>query len=295
MPERTFSVTNLELRESNPDGSEGAGLAHVAEGMVLLYVRELAADGEPRGGATIVHDAGDYGGRYEALAHALADDGWMVSLPDLRGHGASEGERGHSWGSLEVARDLASIQDHLAYMDPVSTNVVVGQGLGGLHALAYALDHPGRVDALVLLAPLLEPPFEPPRKKGGLMGMFHKLGPTSAGSLGYGADAISTDPAEQRAWSEDRLTHDAVTLRAAESYAETARRVAAALPTLDVPMLVLHGAADRVADPERSRALARGGVEVDVLEGVAHDVLHHPGAERTIERVREWLDRALPR
>ena len=39
-----YTTTNLELRNSNPDGSEGAGLAHSTEGLFLLHVKELAAD-----------------------------------------------------------------------------------------------------------------------------------------------------------------------------------------------------------------------------------------------------------
>ena len=41
---------------------------------------------EPRGGAAVIHDAGDHGGRYVGLAEALAADGGAVALPDMRGH-----------------------------------------------------------------------------------------------------------------------------------------------------------------------------------------------------------------
>src|SRR5689334_25446616 len=89
MESREPFVTYLELRESAPDGSLGAGLSHKSKGLVLLHVLELAAYGEPRGAVTFVHDAGDHGGRYLGLARVLAGDGWSVALPDLRGHGRS--------------------------------------------------------------------------------------------------------------------------------------------------------------------------------------------------------------
>ena len=65
-------TTYLELRESTAEGDEGAGLSHKAGGLVLLHVLEIAAHGEPRGGVTILHDAGDHGGRYVEAANALA-------------------------------------------------------------------------------------------------------------------------------------------------------------------------------------------------------------------------------
>src|SRR5688572_25682307 len=132
-------ATYLELRQSTPDGEEGAGLSHKGGGLVLLHVQELASHGEPRGGLTIVHDAGDHGGRYLDAARTFAAAGWAVALPDLRGHGKSEGERGHSAGIQEVLRDLDAVQDHLAYRLPIAPKALVGCGLGALYALRYAL------------------------------------------------------------------------------------------------------------------------------------------------------------
>ena len=188
-----INYTNLELRESKADGSQGAGLAHNAEGMVLLTVRELAADGEPQGAVAVLHDAGDHGGRYEELGDALSSASWAVSLPDLRGHGKSEGVQGNSWGYLEVERDINDILDHLGYMAPTSPKALVGVGLGGLHVLAYALSNPQNLVGVVALSPLLEPRFEAPKKKGGLMGMFSKIGPTSPAAIGWSAEERFAD------------------------------------------------------------------------------------------------------
>ena len=288
-------VTNLELRESNPDGSEGSGLSHSSEGLVLLHVLELASYGEPRGCATVLHDAGDHGARYEDLAHALAADGWAVALPDLRGHGRSEGERGHAWGFLEVARDLDAVLDHLAYRLPDEPQVLVGQGLGGLYALAFALERPGRVAALVLLSPLLEPDLKPPQKKGGLRGMFQKVGPTTAGALGWTPDQRTSDPAAQAALAADERMHDTITVRACETVAEARQRVSGGLAGLGVPTLVLHGAEDRLAPPAASQALVGEGVEVRLVPDARHDLAHDAGAEQVLGDVVSWLDTAVPR
>ncbi len=282
-------VTNLELRESNPDGTEGAGLSHTAGGLFLLHVLELASYGEPRGCVTVLHDAGDHGGRYEELAHVLAADGWAVALPDLRGHGRSEGERGHSWGWNEVARDLDAILDHLAYRLPNEPQVLVGQGLGGLQALAYAIERPGRVAALVLAGLLVEPRFALPEKKGGLRGMFRKVGPTSPGSIGYAPDARTSDADAQKAIAADELVHDVVTVRAAEMADEAAEKVRAGIGGLRTPALILQGSEDPIAAPDVARSLAGDAVELRVLEGLRHDLFHERDAGKTMEAVRDWL------
>jgi len=283
-------TTYLELRESNADGEEGAGLSHKAGGLFLLHVLEIAAYGEPRGGVTIVHDAGDHGGRYLESAHVFAQSRWAVALPDMRGHGRSEGARGHSAGLKEVVRDLAAVQEHLAYRLPVAPKAVIGQGLGALYAAHFALERPGEVAALVLLAPRWRASFDAPKAGGGLFKMFKKPDPTAATRLGVDPEQLSSD-AEQRArWTSDPLAHDSISARAAQQSSEVAADVERRLAQLDCPVLVLHGADDRIADPAVSRALASPRVEVRIIDGARHDLLHERGAAERAAEIAAWLD-----
>ena len=281
--------TYLELRESTETGDESAGLSHTPGGLFLLHVQELAAGGEPAGGVTLVHGAGDHGGRYLESAAVLAEGGWAVALPDLRGHGKSEGERGHSAGVREVVRDLQAVQEHLAYRLPVAPKVLVGQGLGALYALAYAVERPGEVAALVLLAPLLKPSFQLPKAPTGLLKRFKKIGADAPGALGLDPSALTGDPAQQAAWSQDPLTHDVITLGAGQHALEIAASYPGRIGSVGVPVLVLHGADDPVAPASASEALAAPGVEVRVKPGLRHDLLHEAGGQAVARELLEWI------
>ncbi|MDP6538988.1 MAG: alpha/beta fold hydrolase [Planctomycetota bacterium] len=285
--EQLFPV-NLELRESDASGEVASGLSHAPGGMFLLFVQELAARGEPSGAATIVHDAGGHGGRYVELARSLAARGWAVSLPDLRGHGRSEGARGHCAGENEVVRDLGEVQAHLAYMAPDVPRVLIGDGLGALHALAAASADPD-VRALVLLAPLLAPRFEPPTAPGGLKRLFKKVGPTSPGRTLFDGELLTSDAEQARAWEEDELAHDTITLQAIEQAERAGAGAAERLDRLGASVLVLQGAQDRLGDPESVRALSGEGVEVRLFDGMRHDLLHETGRAEVITGVVDWL------
>jgi len=291
MSETRLFPANLELRESTSDGRAGEGLSHKAGGMVLLFVQEMAVAGEPRGAITFVHDAGDHGGRYADLASALADRGWVVSLPDLRGHGRSEGERGHSAGLTEVVRDLGDIQGHLAYMmEPDMPKVLCGQGLGALYALAFAAERPDELAGLVLASPLLEPRFELPRPRKGLMRMLARVGPTSPGSTGFSAEALTSDADHARAWDADELTHDVVTSGAGEQALAAAAGFTRSLETVRAPVLLLQGSEDPLGSPGRVPSFARAGVDVRVFEGLRHDLFHERGTDEVVSALVEWLD-----
>lgn len=282
-------TTYLELRESAADGTEGAGLSHSAKGLVLLHVLEVASHGEPRGGLTLVHDAGDHGSRYLQSARRLAEAGWAVALPDLRGHGRSEGARGHCNGLREVLRDLQAVQDHLAYRLPDAPKVLVGQGLGALYALAFALERPGELSRLVLLSPRWQPSFEPPKAAGGLRKLFSKPSPLDPGRVGDRAEDRTTSDAERHAWSGDAHVHDVITRGAIDCAQQLAQRCRAAGGQLTVPTLILHGSADRISDPADSRAFRSPCATLEIVDGLAHDLLHERGADQLAARIAAWL------
>lgn len=287
-PSQAF-VTNLELRASNPDGTEGAGLSHSSEGLFLLHVLELAAEGEPRGGVAVVHGAGDHGGRYQSLAESFAASGWAVALPDLRGHGSSEGDRGHSWGLPEPVRDIGAVLDHIAYRLPDSPKAVVGQGLGGLYALAFALQNPGSLAKLVLINPMLEPKPTAPGKPGGLKGLFKKPQPTDTGTWPFGADALLADDSARRAFEADSKTHFETTRHVAENLPSEAAAICAKASGLSVPTLLVLGTDDPVAPPAKARELLGSKAEILEVPGARHDVLNESGWEATAERMVTWM------
>ncbi len=290
-----FTLTNLELRESDETGEAAAGLSHSSmKGMLLLCVRELAARGEPRGAVTVVHDAGDAGTRYRELATALADAGWAVALPDMRGHGETEGERGHSAGLREIWRDLGEIQDHLAYRLPDEPKVLIGQGLGALYALSFALERPGVAAAVVLVAPLHEPRFQPPPAPRGLSKLFRKQTPHTVGRIGWTGDQLTSDSQQAAAWSSDPLTHDLITLRAMQEAERAAREYLPRVGEVDAPVLIVHGTEDPIADVERSRALAGDGVDLEIFEGLRHHPLQEARATEVQAAIVSWLDKQLP-
>ena len=286
-----FTLTNLELRESTDDGQQASGLSHASmKGMFLLTVLELAANGEPKGAVTVLHDAGDTGDRYRDLAKSVAKAGWAVALPDMRGHGRTEGERGHSAGLAEVVRDVQEIQDHLAYRLPTHPKVLGGQGLGALYALNYALEKPGHLAGLVLVAPLWTPDFEAPAAPKGMAKFFKKLTPRSPGRITWTGDQLTTDAGQAASWASSELTHDVVTLRAIQEAHRAAEQTLGRIGSVDVPVLLLHGADDPICAAAKSSALSGPNLTVEVLEGMRHHPLQESDAGQVHARITTWLD-----
>jgi pimeloyl-ACP methyl ester carboxylesterase len=73
--------------------------------------------------------------------------GYRLIAYDARGHGASSPAPGYSYADLQ--EDLEAVLDNLG----LERAALVGSSMGAATAMAFALDHPGRVPALVQITP----------------------------------------------------------------------------------------------------------------------------------------------
>jgi pimeloyl-ACP methyl ester carboxylesterase len=109
--------------------------------------------------ALLLHGLTSDGACWWRLASELADDGWMVLAPDLRGHGRSP---------AGIAYDLATLAADVALLGD-GWDLLVGHSLGGAIAARLLVEVPG-VRSAVLIDPVLELPSATRHELGvGLM------------------------------------------------------------------------------------------------------------------------------
>ncbi|MGH9226561.1 MAG: alpha/beta fold hydrolase [Acidimicrobiales bacterium] len=276
------------------------GLRHIDAGGVTLAVTEACEGGRP---LLAVHGFTGAKEDFTELVAPLAEDGWHVVAPDLRGHGASDCPAGQDAYDLGFfVSDVLGVADALGF-DRVA---LIGHSMGGAVAQRLALDHPHRVTQLVLMSTFHGPlPLDP-----DVIGLGVAI-VSSGGMAALGAAMAARragDPAAQAsrermersrpgygAWADAKLE-----ACSADMWMAMAPRFPAwpdtldEVRSLDVPTLVVCGSEDETMGPQcEALASAIPGARLAVIEGTRHSPqVEDP--ERTLAALRRFLDETVP-
>lgn len=248
--------------------------------------------GEPRGVVVNVHGLGDHGGLYPYLVERLVEAGWWVVGPDLRGNGRSPGQRGHvdRWSDfLDDFRALFALLDREA---PGLPRFLIGTSLGGLIVLDYAERYPETLDGVVAVSAALGR-VGVPAPLLLLARLLSRVWPTFSLETGMDLSGLAHDPGVSRAILDDPLFHRRGTARLGSETLAAIARVQAGAPALRVPVLLLHGADDRMVPPDGTRTfctqLSAADCTYHEYPGGYHALLADIGRDRPLDDLADWL------
>ena len=286
--------------EAPPPAAAPADLDHQAftfrgAGNLELYAqRWRPRAGDVRGVLVIHHGLADHSARYAGFAERLARVGYAVYALDMRGHARSAGPRVDISAIDELLDDLDRLLAEVRTREPGRPLFVLGHSLGGLVTSLYAIERQPTVAGVILSGPGIA--FDLPGFGAGAVRFVARLAP-GAPLLDTPFADFSSDPAVIADMRRDPLIHQQKgPARSSRAAVDGVARVWAAVERLRVPVLAVHGTADKITAPIGSRDLiARCGSPDRTLrlyDGLAHDLLHEPngGAERVATDIQAWLD-----
>jgi len=275
----------------------------------LIFCESFCADGS-RGALLVVHGIGEHGGRYLELVKQARRLKLDVHILDLRGHGRSQGIRGHFESLEQLHQDMDAWIDHLVANGSLKANLpcfLLGHSLGGLIALTYLPRYVRQplypeFSGVCLSAPALGLRWSPLRDLERTLALgLPKFLRSIHVPTGLSAEDLSHDPEEVMKYNEDPLVHGWITPAAFLAIQEGIQSLPKLVSRLGgQPMLFLLSGKDRVVDTAAAEAFAKkvqvahpGKVEVRVFHTFFHEPFHETKRERAFLELKKWMLRCL--
>lgn len=273
------------LQECESVHFEGAGGCR-------LFRRIWRPAGPSRAILINLHGLGDHSGLYPTLVEHFITRGFSVHGPDLRGNGRSPGQRAYI-ARWEVFReDLGRFVELVRSEEPNLPVFLLGNSLGGLIVLEYALHRPEGLRGVIAASPPLGR-IGIPAPLLALGRVMSRVLPRFALRTGMDLGGLARDPAVAATLLSDPLFHRWGTARLSTEVVAAIERVQAGAPRFPLPVLVLHGGADRMVLPDGSRTFIRnvGHPDRQLLEYPEgyHVLFADIDHERVLADVERWI------
>lgn len=264
-------------------------------GGVQLFERTWAGAGTPHATFVIVHGIKDHSGRYGELADALASRGIAVRAFDLRGHGKSAGKRISVRSFGEYLNDVDIELKRAREANPGKPLFLFGHSMGGAIVTNYTLTFHPTLQGLVLSAPALMAGADFSKF---LIKITKFLGKAIPGARVFKSPtaSFSRDAAVVAGMNSDPLVYATPgTARLAAELLKAIEFIQAHQTELRIPVLALHGTADKLTNPKGSQTLIERAASNDktlkTFEGAWHDLAHEPEHAEFTREIVDWVSR----
>ncbi len=241
----------------------------------------------------LVHGLGEHSGRFSHVAERLNQAGYAFMAFDLRGHGKSGGLRGHTPSIEAYMDDIDLFLKEADRRHPGLPRFLYGHSLGGILVLNYALRKRPKLAGVIATSSGLRTALEKQKTKVMLAKLLGSLLPEQQLASGLDPGSISRDAAVVKRYVEDPLVHDRMTFGMGKAMIEAIPWTFAHAAEFPVPLLLVHGTADRLAFPSGSQefaALVSGDCTLKLWEGLSHETHNEPEKEAVLAYMIGWLE-----
>lgn len=249
----------------------------------------------PRAVIVVNHGVNSHGGQYRWAAERLAAAGFVVHAIDMRGRGKSAGPRFYVDDIAEYTGDLAALIQLAKAHDPGLPVFLLGHSAGGVVSCTYALDHQRELAGLVCESFAFKVPA--PDFVLAIIKGLSRLAPRLP-VLKLKLQDFTRDRQALAALEADPLIKGEV--QPAKTVAALVRaneRLKREFPRITLPVLIMHGTADKATVPSGSKFFHETAGSRDktlkLYEGHAHDLLNDLGREQVLADIVGWIEGRL--
>jgi len=221
-----------------------------------LFFSLWQGENEPHSVINLIHGIGEHCLRYEHVAAFFTAHGFAFHAFDLRGHGQSEGKRGHIENFEQLRTDVDLLFESSMKLFPNLPQILYGHSLGGNIALNYSIFRQPKIKKLVVTSPWLRLAFEPAKLKIAAAKIFQKILPKLSQSTNLDTKMLSQSAEVVLKYEQDPLVHGVITTRLFYEAMQSADFVINNVHKIAVPIIFAHGDNDKITSHKATQEIA---------------------------------------
>ncbi len=265
------------------------------KGGLKIFLRSWKPAGAPRAVVIICHGVNSHGGQYLWPAGELVKKGHAVFALDLRGRGKSDGERFYVDDVADYVADVAGVVKIAKARHPGLPVFLLGHSAGGVVSATYALDNQAELAGFICESFAFQVPA-PGFALAAIKGLSHFAPRLPV--LKLKNEDFTRDPVALAALNADPLiAHEIQPAATVAALVRADERLREEFPKITLPVLIMHGTADKATVCEGSQFFHDTAGSADktlkLYKDHFHDLLADTGKEDVMADITAWIDARL--
>lgn len=260
-----------------------------------IYWKGWVPDKAPKAVVHVIHGYAEHIDRYGNVVGELLPAGYAVFGTDHRGHGKSEGKRGHVKSFQEFIDDEKHFWHNIIQTKfPGIPYFVLGHSMGSLIAMNYVEQNAVGMKGLILSGTGSLPGKDIPKILLTIIKILSKILPAVHVKSPLPPEFISRDMDVVKAYIEDPLVYNVITPRLAYEMNRYVVIGAQNSGKIKIPVLIQLGSRDTAFSGQRELFEMIGSTDktFKLYEGLKHEVYNELAADRAkvLADLKNWLD-----
>ncbi|MFC2151479.1 alpha/beta hydrolase [Bacteroidota bacterium] len=254
---------------------------------------------QPKAFINLVHGFGEYCERYDDWVMQFVDSGFVVHAIDYRGHGKSDGRRGHITSFEDFLKDIEVLIYESYKLYPDLPQFIYGHSLGGNIVTNYILKSENKFKGAIISSPWYKLSFDPSALMLFFARIMNKTYPKFTQKAKLDVKALSHDKEVVDAYIADPLIHEKISARMFFEIYKAGRWVLENTDKINLPILIQHGNDDNVTSFKASKEFYEKAKQLNKIieykewEGMYHELHNELENDQVFEFVLNWVENRL--
>jgi alpha-beta hydrolase superfamily lysophospholipase len=240
----------------------------------------------------IVHGLGEHCNRYNHFAGFFNSKGLACLGYDRVGHGRSSGKRGHVENFSFYLDEIDMLLQTARKEYPKAPVFLYGHSMGGNLVLNYVLRKSEEITGAIATGSWIRLSKNPSALLLAFARAINSICPSFHQPNGLDVATLSRDRNVVKAYQQDPLVHDRISVKAAVEMFDAAGFLDKYQGLFPKPLLLMHGNTDSLVDVSGTNALATritGDITLKIWPDMFHEIHNETDKQLVMDYTFNWI------